>query len=308
MVKKTIKPLQQNVSLKFNQFTLKDKKIVHSFIDRFKPFSCEYNFSNLFTWQYTSRLSWSLYQERLLIYDGIDHSLFIPLGKELYPEELIVLSQNLKNMGLSPDFSLATSDYLNRFPEIEKYYTIKKNLDQAEYIYDVTRLSELKGTKLHKKRNLISQFKQKYPGYKVELFKKDYGKDALGLARALKEKYCNPSKTLEQEYQALESALKHFDALDLGGIAIFVNKKLVAFTIFSRLNHSTYDIQFEKSDTDFKGAPQMINRETAKFLKNRCRYLNREQDLGIRGLRMAKKSYDPLHLIIPYNLIFTLSE
>ena len=308
MVTKAINPSQQNVFLKFNQFTLKDQNIVQPFIDRFKPFSCEYNFSNLFTWQYVSRLSWMLYKERLLIYDGIEHSSFMPLGKDFCPEELIVLSQNLKNSGLSPDFCLATSRYLNKFPEIEKYYIIKKKRAQAEYIYDVNKLNELKGKKLHKKRNLIAQFKKSYPDYRVHLFKKGYKQEALGLARELMDRHCKPSKTLDQEYGAMQSAMDHFDALGLGGIAIFVNNKLVAFTIFSRLDHSTYDIQFEKADMNFKGASQMINHETAKSLKNRCRYLNREQDLGIKGLRQAKISYDPLQLIIPYTLIFTLFE
>jgi hypothetical protein len=59
---------------------------------------------------------------------------------------------------------------------------------------------------------------------------------------------------------------------------------------------------------DFKGASQIINHETAKSLKNRCRYLNREQDLGVKGLRQAKLSYDPLQLIIPYTLISILPE
>ena len=54
-------------------------------------------------------------------------------------------------------------------------------------------------------------------------------------------------------------------------------------------------------------ASQMINSETAKFFKNKCRYLNREQDLGIKGLRQAKISYEPLQLITPYTLIFTLA-
>ncbi|MEN8212595.1 MAG: phosphatidylglycerol lysyltransferase domain-containing protein, partial [Thermodesulfobacteriota bacterium] len=280
MVTKAINPSKQNIFLKFNQFVLKDQKIVQPFIDTFKPFSCEYNFSNLFTWQYASRLSWVLYQERLLIYDGVDHSSFMPLGKDFYPEELVELSQNLKNMGLSPDFCLATSRYLNKFPEIEKYYTIKKARDQAEYIYDVNRLSELKGKKLHKKRNLISQFKNNYPDYKVHFFKEDYKQEALGLARKIMERNAKPSKTLDQEFLAIQSALDHFDALGLRGIAIFISNKLVAFSVFSRLNSSTYDIHFEKVDMDFKGASQIINHETAKSLKSRCLYLNREQDLG----------------------------
>ena len=72
--------------------------------------------------------------------------------------------------------------------------------------------------------------------------------------------------------------------------------KLTAFSIFSRLNDTTYNVQFEKADFRKKGAAQLINQETAKLLQDRCIYLNREQDLGVKGLRQAKMSYNPVRL------------
>ncbi len=289
--------------LQFNQFNLKNKKIIQPFIDNFQPISCEYNFSNLFSWQYVSKLSWIFYQERLLIYDGIEKSFFMPLGKELCPKELIELSQYLKNRGSSPDFALVPSEYLEKFPEIEQYYIIKKERNYAEYIYDVNELSELKGKKLHKKRNLISQFKRNYPDFKVYSLKRECKHESLKLAKGFIGRCVPPQKTLVEEYEAIKLAFDHFDELGLEGVVISSDNKLIAFNIFSRLNDLTYDIQFEKADIDYKGASQMINQETAKYLKGKCQYLNREQDLGIKGLRRAKMSYVPFKLVIPYSLI-----
>jgi len=227
----------------------------------------------------------------------------MPLGKDLCPNELIELSQYLKNRGLSPDFSLVTSEYLEKFPEIKKYYTIKKQRDYAEYIYDVNKLSDLKGKKLHKKRNLISQFKRNYSDFKVYPLKKEYKQEVLKLAQDCIGRYSLPPQTLVEEYEAIKLAFDHFDELGLEGVVISSDNKLIAFNIFSRLNDLTYDIQFEKADIDYKGASQMINQETAKYLKGKCQYLNREQDLGIKGLRRAKMSYVPFKLVIPYSLI-----
>lgn len=290
---------------KLNQFALKDRELIQTYIDTFNPVSCEYNFSNLFAWQDAYQLTWNLYQERLLIYDGVSQCGFMPLGEDVSPEELVLLSLNLKSMGLTPDFSLVTPDYLRKFPGIETYYEVKEERDYAEYIYDVNSLCELTGTKLHKKRNLISQFKRSYPDFEVHPLKGEYNSKALELAQELMNRRKQDSKTLDQEFDALKISLDHFEDLGLEGLAITIGSRVIAFSIFSQLRHSTYDIQFEKSDTEFKGAAQVINHETALYLKDKCSYLNREQDLGIRGLRQAKLSYEPLKLITLYSLIFS---
>ena len=291
-------------SFEFNEFVLKDIKIIQQFVDTFKPLSCEYNFSNLFCWQNPAKLSWTLYQNRLLVYDNIDQCAFMPLGEKLPPKELAELSKDLQNIGLKPDFSIVSKDYIKGFPEIENYYTIKEEPDYAEYIYDVNSLCDLKGKKLSKKRNLISQFKRLYPDFKIELLSRELKQKALRLAQALINKQDRTPATLIQEFEALGAAFDHFEDIGLEGLVILVENKVVAFSVFSPLNNLTYDIQFEKANADFKGASQVINHETAKFLQHKCQYLNKEQDLGIKGLRKAKLSYGPDRLEIPYSLKF----
>jgi uncharacterized protein len=292
--------------LEFKSFALKDRDIIQQFVDTFKPVSCEYNFSNLFCWQKPSKLSWSLYQDRVLIYDDIDQCAFMPLGEKLFPKELAALSESLKNAGYKPDLSLVSIDYIEAFPEIEDFYIVKQERDYAEYIYDINKLCELRGKKLTKKRNLISQFKKLYPAHEVQLLASDerFQQKALLLARDLFAKQENPSDTISQEFEALEQAFRYFKELCLEGIAVLSENKVVAFSVFSFMNSDTYDIQFEKSDISFKGSSQVINHETAKYLQSKCQYLNKEQDLGIEGLRKAKLSYSPEKIAIPYKLIF----
>ena len=295
--------MKKNNNFEFKRFKLKDKKIIQSFIDRFQPISCEYNFSNLYAWQYVSKLSWTIYKGRLLIYDDSDSKCsFMPLGEDFPPDELAHLSKKLNDIGLSPDFCLAESNYLNKYLKTKEYYSINKEPDHAEYVYDVKKLDKLAGTKLQKKRNLISQFKRLYPDFKIDTLHKKHIPKVIAFSQALISLYDKPSKTLIQEFNALKNTCEHFTELDVDGLIINSENKIIAFSIFSKLNSDTYDIQFEKANRGFKGAAQIINHETAKYLKDKCTYINREQDLGIQGLRKAKMSYEPLHLFIPYTL------
>jgi hypothetical protein len=228
----------------------------------------------------------------------------MPLGEAFLPKEIKDLSHHLIGMGFEPDISILPREYVDAYPDIERFYTIREERDHAEYIYRVDSLAELNGVKLHKKRNLISQFKRRNPDYSVRPLKAEDFPIARDFVRHIIETREKASQDLEDEFKAIERAFDNFDSLGFEGIALWVNDRLVAFCVFSRLTHDTYNIQFEKSDLAFKGAAQVINQETAKFLQNKCVYVNREQDLGIKGLRQAKLSYEPERLIVPHTLIF----
>lgn len=298
------RPVKPSDDLNFKRFRLTDQKMVDGYVEEFSPRSCEYNFANLFSWQDVYDMSWTLYQGRLLIYDGLSDTAFMPLGHDFSPEDLLVLSLNLQKKGLSPNFGLATRKYLAKYPGLQDYYQIVEQRDAAEYIYDVNRLVELSGTKLHKKKNLIAQFKKYYPNYQVHKMVGSDSDSALAFTRDLLKRRKIPSKTLEQEFEAIKTAFENFDTLRLEGVSISIKDQLIAYAVFSRISDSFYDIQFEKADPDFKGAGQLINHESAKYLQGKCRFVNREQDLGIKGLRQAKLSYDPVDLMTSFELLF----
>lgn len=288
----------------FRQFRLQDRALFQRYIKRFNPVSAEYNFANLFSWQEPCQLSWCIYQDRILIYDALQKTLYRPLGKDFTTHELVCLSLQMQAAGLSPNLDLFTKQDLAQQQFLDQYYTIKEKRDNAEYIYDVNALAELNGSKLHKKRNLISQFERLYPDYQIHEMRGEYRQGALELAGLINRRK-HLSKGLRDEFAAIKTAVGSFDQLGFEGLVIIVNGNIVAFSMFSRLNVTAFDIHFEKSDTVYKGASQLINRETARYLRDRCLYLNREQDLGIKGLRQAKLSYEPKELFLPHTLTYT---
>ena len=75
---------------------------------------------------------------------------------------------------------------------------------------------------------------------------------------------------------------------------------MLALTLGSRLSRDTFDVQFEKARADAEGAYPMVNREFARYLRAKypeLRYLDREEDMGLEGLRRAKESYKPHHMV-----------
>jgi hypothetical protein len=281
----------------FKPVELKDREFFNDFNHRFTPMSCEYSFANLFCWRKLYRLSWTLHQDRLLIHDGVEGYTLMPLGPQPSPRELSQLSCSLINAGMPGDLGLVPLEYAEGHPELNHDYTLIEERDFADYLYRTEALVELKGKKLHKKRNLVSQFHRSNPDARVETMT-DHQIRALCLdfAERLYQNNATLSQTTAEEHLALEEAFRHFDPLGLEGIAILVDEAVVAFAVFSPLNGSTHDIHFEKSDHRFKGVSQAINQETAKHLTGKCTLVNREQDLGIPGLRKAKLSYAPARL------------
>ena len=87
------------------------------------------------------------------------------------------------------------------------------------------------------------------------------------------------------------------------GTCLYVGDQLIAFAVCSRINSQMYTIHFEKNDPEFKGSGQVINQETARMLLGKAEFINREQDLGVEGLRHAKSSYAPVELLRNWNLI-----
>ena len=293
-----------------NRFTLDDPALiekVNALALEAGTVSCEYNFVNLICWAPIYEYGWFNHQGRIVVYDGKDKIMFMPLGSAMSSKELVQLSERAIAMGLSPDICLVPEQIVKECSDIGQYYEVQQDRDAGEYIYQSKSLAELKGTKLHKKRNLISQFKRKYPDYQVLPLTFDRLFLARNFARDLLNIMTPIPAALKEEFLAMKVAFDHWEPLALEGIIIVVDDKIAAFSVFSPLGDDSYNIHFEKSNIAFKGAGQLINKETAARLADKAKFINREQDLGIKGLRQAKLSYEPDHIWIPYILKYKSS-
>lgn len=111
---------------------------------------------------------------------------------------------------------------------------------------------------------------------------------------------CDQQEGTGNERRALIYALNHFEELGLTGGILHVNGQIVAFTFGMPINKETFGVHVEKADTSIDGAYAMINYEFANHIPEQYIYINREEDLGIEGLRKAKLSYHPETILEKY--------
>lgn len=178
-------------------------------------------------------------------------------------------------------------------------YTIDP--DNSEYIYLSENLATLAGRKYHSKRNHINKMKEMY-SYTFEMLSEANLKDALYVAR----KWCEANgcthdgNGLSSEHCAILESVKHFSSLEMKGGLIRIDDKPVAMTMGSEISPIAFDVNFEKAVPGYDGLYALINKCFAETLTN-YKYINREEDMGIEGLRKAKQSYKPAILFEKYS-------
>ena len=181
-------------------------------------------------------------------------------------------------------------------------FDFKLDRNDSDYIYRASDLIELSGRKYHGKRNHTAQFKRKY-AWEYEDISKSNVEDCFKIAREWCKKHnCKDENGFESETCSLRKALKCFDELKLSGGLIRADGKPVAFTIGEEINPKAYLIHFEKGIDGYDGAYAVINNEFASRHLSKYEYINREEDLGLDGLRRSKLSYHPAFLLEKYSV------
>ena len=202
-------------------------------------------------------------------------------------------------------FKNITSEEKKILESIFEVIKIEATPAYSDYIYLTENLSTLPGAKYSKKRNHINQFKKKHPDVKFELLDGHNIKHAYEIEEKWllentlqnQDTRTDDSQDLQQEQKIIQTALDNFTYFskhaDMKGGILFVKNEPVAFCLSSTLSNSVTDIHFEKCLSPFAkdGGYAVINSEFAKTVSTK--YINREEDLGIEGLRKAKRSYYP---------------
>ena len=172
--------------------------------------------------------------------------------------------------------------------------------DYADYLYLRTDLATLAGKKFQSKRNHVNKFKRTY-NYEYTPITPDRIQECLDLeAEWCKANNCDQHEGTGNERRALVYALHNFEELGLTGGILHVDGKIAAFTFGMPINQDTFGVHVEKADTSIDGAYAMINYEFANHIPEQYVYLNREEDLGIEGLRKDKLSYQPAIILEKY--------
>jgi hypothetical protein len=179
---------------------------------------------------------------------------------------------------------------------------IEATRDQYDYVYPTAQLISLEGRKLHGKRNHIRRF-QRAHSHEYDALQDRYIDACLGLAEVWCDlRHCEEDLSLMDEWDAVREALGHWRELELEGGVLLVDGQVEAFSLGEKLNRETAVVHIEKANPDLSGAYAMINQQFCEHAWSGLRFVNREQDLGIPGLRRAKLSYQPDHLVPKYRV------
>ena len=289
----------------FHRIGLADKADYDSVMLSAPERGCEYSFANLYLWGR---------QEVAFIHGCIAFFSHF-YGKSVYPypigsgDKKAVIEDILadaKERGIPVRITGITEadreELENLFPG---RFQIDPSRDSFDYVYGIDALADLKGKKLQKKRNHVNRFRAEHPDYQVVSLTpenlpaaQDMIQDWFRIRKA-----DDPQGDYLLETIALSRAFQKYAGLELEGILLLEGGRVLAATMGSRMNPDTFDIHFEKAREDVDGAYATVNCEFARYLRLKypeIAYLDREDDMGLEGLRKAKLSYNPHHMVEKY--------
>ncbi|MCK9556424.1 MAG: phosphatidylglycerol lysyltransferase domain-containing protein [Candidatus Cloacimonetes bacterium] len=267
--------------------------ILRDYLTKYPREHCDYTITNLMVWGKIYNNHYLIYKDRLVIVNPKYQYILFPVGPYLNPAELKELVLMFRPYFPESQIILFPHEYFEQYPEVHDVFEIYEDRDWADYVYSVENMVHLSGKKLAKKKNLISQFRRAYPEYKVLKMTEDRLKYILSFTHKWRRERSAEGIYLMTEIKAIENTLEAWHNLPVEGIIICLHNKIVAYSIFSPQTQDMVTVHFEKFDPEKKGSAQVITWETARYLENRYKWINREQDIGLEGLRQAKLSYVP---------------
>ncbi len=178
--------------------------------------------------------------------------------------------------------------------------------DSSDYLYDADSLRSLAGKKYAKKRNHLRHFMETYPEHEFIFMERSLFPECLEVVREwARQKAVDVHDSADSDYLMIKRIFQDWEQLDLRGGAIRIGGKIVGFSIGSIGHPDTAYIHFEKADTEYDGLYVALCKYIATSVFPEVRYINREDDLGIPGLRQSKQSYQPIAMIDKYTLVFS---
>ena len=294
--------------INFQRVRPQDRAAYEAVLSAASPRGCEYAFANLCFW---GRQEIAFIHGCVAIFAHFEgRSVYgYPIGPGDRRAVLQEMLADARERGIPCRIGSLTNEDREElqawFPE---EFHLVSDRDGQDYVYDINDLADLKGRKFQRKRNHVNRFRAIHPDYEAV----PLTPDNLDLARELVSSwYQHREETAGGDYllekAAIDRAFRHYEALELQGLLLKIQGETVAMTIGSFMTPDTVDVHFEKAREDIDGAYAAINSEFARYLREKypqVRFLDREDDMGLEGLRKAKTSYNPHHMVEKHRAYF----
>lgn len=288
--------------LVFNSLTIDDKPVFDRYLKDYRFSTSEYSFTNLIIWRKGCDISFTIYKGTLIIkkqdFKGNYHFMQ-PIGYK--KENLRCIVEKLREYKIENKMQYLFKDVENSFlADLKDIYgddtQVKQDVDNFDYIYDSEKLISLSGKKLHSKKNHYNYFVKTYKYSIRDLSEPGVKEDCIKASEIWHEEKDTSDKYLVYELEGIREILANSDRLNLKGMAVYIDDSIAAFTIGECVNKDMAIVYIEKGRSDIRGIYTFTNKVFVENYLSSVKYINREQDLGIEGLRKAKKSYYPLKL------------
>ena len=288
--------------ISFQRLTLQQKEEYESILFSCPPRGCEYSFANLHLWGHQQ----AAFLHGCVAFFSHFHGRSVypyPIGNGDKRAVIEAIIEDSRERGIPCRITGMTDtdrqELEGWFPE---KFLLQTERDSFDYVYAIDDLADLKGRKFQKKRNHYNRFRSEHPDYQVV----PLNFCNLPLAQNMVNEWYRIRLKADLisnyllENLAMVRAFQDFVGLGMEGIMLVDNGVVLAVTMGSPLSRDIYDIHFEKALEDADGAYAAVNCEFARYLRlqhPQVQFLDREDDLGLEGLRKAKLSYNPHHLV-----------
>ena len=281
------------------------KPLEPSFKDRYNGMlrcsgerGCEFSFANLYLW---GRQKLAFLHGHALLFSQFNRRTVYPFPVGCGDKKPVIdaIIADAAERGIPCRITGLTAQNMallqELYPDKFRYHCDCSSFD---YVYDINDLADLAGRKYQKKRNHFNRFRTIFPYYTTEPLSNENLPQVQALidhwyAQRMQE---DPQGDYHMERSALNKALTYYRELGMEALVLRDGEDVLAFTMASPLNTDTLDVHFEKALDVADGAYAAINQGFARYLMEqypRVKFLNREDDMGIEGLRKAKLSYNP---------------
>ena len=296
--------------IELQEITIDKKDLITNYLKRKCSQNSEFTFTNLFMWRKSYDIRYAIIDDMLCImpqHKGGPRSATFPIGfinpdgteKDIKPFiEKVLL--HFKETGETPLIRLYDDYTVKKLTEaFPNKFLITEDVNYFDYVYSVSDLTNLPGKKFHTKKNHVNKFKKTYNWEYCPLTSENVS-ECLSLFEKWYDNKEGEEFAVSEEKEAVLELFNNWDSLDIKGGCIRVEGQMTAFSVGEPLCNKMAVIHLEHADTNYNGSFEIMNQQ---FLENEWQdfeYVNREEDMGIPGMRRAKESYRPVFQVKKY--------
>ncbi len=288
--------------LNFKKVELEDKDLLEKYLYRYGENSCQHCFATMFCMSDKYGDSYCIRDGCLFIHrenlDTSEYRIYLaPMGYTDLSAALDVIILDARYYGKKVRFESITRTFAEEIKALPAYkFDIRADRDLYEYIYTYDKLTRLPGKAFVNKRNDLKHF---LSDYEERLDVKPFSCELVPELREFQKKWYDMrvqdenEKYLTHENRVIELAFEYGDRIGITGIVVYIDGIICGYTLGYRNSDNCYDALVEKGDYSIRHIYRFLNMQSVKSCCNGLSYINREEDLGVPGLREAKMSYKP---------------